>query len=182
MAAMEATEIHTGPTVYRAAAAMLDVGELEERALALAAISVIRAGRWDHYDFRPSKCPGRRGKVLHGFREPGWLEVHFHENDGAVIFLWDRDASTMPFDGECFDLWRKILDEIPDVLRPCLYTDLAMTQGDNSGGLPYITAVMWRRPDDTAWQTPLALRQEYNVPVEPYEDYDSAEHVLADLI
>ncbi|MFJ5292996.1 RICIN domain-containing protein [Streptomyces sp. NPDC088348] len=183
---MNESEIQTGFTVDRAAAAMWDVPELEDRARALAAISLIADKHNDlGYEYVPSGCPHGSGAVLTGYSESRWVQVHFHGDAGAVVFLWDIDAEVLlPHEeGEAAAEWRTVFAQVPDSLRSCLWNDLSKSPFEDTGvDLPYITAVMWRLPGDTAWQTPDSSSDESVTPVEGWIDYDRAESVLADLI
>ncbi|MFJ4972851.1 hypothetical protein [Streptomyces sp. NPDC088755] len=128
--------------------------------------------------FAPSDCAGKKGAMLTSDTAERWLQVHLHEDDGAVIFLWDTDAGFPPYEGaeRTNTLWKAVLAEVPDTLRSCLWNGKAEMDDDD---LPYVSAVMWRLPGDPAWRTAEALRQAS--PAGPWGG-DCADSVLADLI
>ncbi|MFJ7062920.1 hypothetical protein ACIQVA_35470 [Streptomyces microflavus] len=98
---------------------MPDVQGLKNRARALAAIGLILAEVW-RYEWAPSDCAGQKGVVLTSDTAERWLQVHLHEDDGAVIFLWDRDAGFPPYEGaeRTNTLWKAVLAEIPTPCAP----------------------------------------------------------------
>ncbi|WP_097976924.1 RICIN domain-containing protein [Streptomyces sp. gb14] len=166
-------------SVHAAAALMPPVPELLERAKALATIGLIVDG-YAPYTLGTAACPCGPGLALSvpnvGER---WLQVHFHKEHGAIVFLWDIDADSAPYDTPQRDTWRRILAQVPDALRPCLYQREAADPWE--GELPFITAVMWRRPSDTGWQTSDVIRN-VGKPGDLERIDDRALFVLTDLI
>ncbi|WCE02466.1 hypothetical protein PGH47_42735 (plasmid) [Streptomyces sp. HUAS 31] len=135
--------------MYEAADAMPDVPALLERARALAAIAVIMQDEWnERYEIGASQCTDRGGVVLRGWTQSRGVQVHFHDEAGTVVFLWDVDADFLP--ENLPRAWEAILAQVPKDLRPCLWNaDTVHSDTD----LPWINAVMWRLPGDTAWRT-----------------------------
>ncbi|MEV8434870.1 RICIN domain-containing protein [Streptomyces chartreusis] len=172
---MTENEHLAGLTVYEAADAMPDVPALLERARALAAIAVIMQDEWnEQYEIRASQCADRDGVVLRCSGQSRWVQVHFHEDAGTVVFTWDTDADFVP---EEPGVWEAIVAQVPQALRPCLWK---CDYVDPDSGFPWINSVMWRLPGDTAWRTPdpgsEALRTADRI------GYDAAYNALTDLI
>ncbi|WP_432041972.1 RICIN domain-containing protein [Streptomyces cadmiisoli] len=178
---MNGTAHQDALSVHHAAALMPDITALEDRARALAVISAIADSGSEGeqgYRYAPSGCPHGSGAVLHGYSEARWLQVHFHGDAGAVVFLWDIDADFAPeLTYEVEEPWEAVLLQVPEALRPCLYGGDGDSFVTDSGVLlpQYISAVMWRRPEDPAWQT--ADIPELENPAD-----DSALFVLTDVI
>ncbi|MFF3020694.1 hypothetical protein [Streptomyces sp. NPDC057939] len=167
------------PSVHRAAALMPDVPQLLERAESLATIGLIVGGHAP-YSLDAVVCSSGAGIALRIPNEgERWLQAHFHQEQGAIIFLWDVDADSAPYESSQSDTWRRIVAEVPNALRPCLHQPESGNPGD--GELPFITAVMWRLPQDTAWRTADVIRDDAGVR-DAYESDDRALFVLTDLI
>ncbi|MFD7857848.1 RICIN domain-containing protein [Streptomyces microflavus] len=168
------------PSIHRAAAMMPDVPQLLARAEALATIGLIVDG-YAPYRLDTIECSCGTGLALRVPNEgERWLQVHFHGEQGAIVFLWDVDADSAPYDPAQRDIWRQILAEVPDALRPCLHQQESTNSGD--GELPFITAVMWRLPQDTAWRTADVLRGDDGIAGCPEGIDDRGLFVLTDLI
>ncbi|MFF7731331.1 hypothetical protein [Streptomyces sp. NPDC007984] len=170
--------------VHRAALALPDVAGLQDRARAIATVELITGNEWG-YEYVPSDCPGNGGHVLR-MREWGrhYVEVHFHEDVGALVFGYDIEAADFNnFDratGEK-DVWRDILAQIPEGLRHCVwhgeYDEQDHERGDCSGDAEHLSAVTWRLPSDTAWQT-----AQFTVPDWAGNGRDGAWELCTDLI
>jgi hypothetical protein len=186
MAGMDETDVGDGISVHRAAARLPDVPTLQERAKALAVISTISAedppgSSYCGYTYRPSRCPSGDGWVLHVPNEgERTVDVHFHDDVGTVVFLWDIDAEFRPgrLSPELPEVWEEILPQIPESLRHCLWHGENEPKDHSScDEMPLVSAVMWRLPDDAEWQT-----AEFRLSGDEWEGAsDCADHVLADL-
>ncbi|MFZ4276680.1 hypothetical protein ACOZFM_28720 [Streptomyces arboris] len=179
---MDDDETRTGFTVHQAAAMMPEVSRVRGRARALAVIGLITDSH-SACTYIPAGCTHRSGAVLLADEESRRFQVHFHEDAGTVIYLWDTDACFMRFPDQSEvdrEACRAVVDQVPPPLRPCLWNGNPTRVADSE--LPYITAVMWRLPGDTAWRTPVIPSDEMDDPLESWSDYDHAVHVLADLL
>jgi hypothetical protein len=179
MVGMKESEVRSALSVYEAADVMPDVPELLDRARALAAIGVIMRDEWhEQYRIRASPCADRGGVVLRCSGEERWVQVHFHEDAGTVVFTWDVDADFVP--DVAPRAWEEIYAQVPQALRPCLWKYGVADRSD----LPWINAVMWRLPGDTAWRTPDPDNEALSSDVSDADwiGDDGAYDVLTDLI
>jgi hypothetical protein len=109
----------------------------------------------------------------------------------VLLVGWVRDAVFGSF--EYGPEWQEMLDQIPEPLK-ALPFDPDTTTGFRTGGkpdLPFVSCVMWRLPEDDAWQIP-----RFTHPREVVDDMrnyaedmtadewrdDDAAHLLVDLI
>ncbi|MFJ1574964.1 DUF1963 domain-containing protein [Streptomyces sp. NPDC088182] len=173
--------------IYSAAANLPDVSELKDRARILAALDMITTGLdcyedTARYKFLRSGCPGNGGHVLRtmDYGDP-WVEVHFHESVGTIVFGWGSEAQPDPDQyPEIEEIREEAIAQIPEGLRHCLWHGESETHGPGlCPGIPedQPSVVAWRLPEDTEWQI-----FDFTFPEHlEIDDHDFVKEMLEDL-
>ncbi|WP_424878124.1 hypothetical protein [Streptomyces sp. SLBN-8D4] len=134
-------------TVQDVARQLPEIAVLREHCRSMAAVEAVLSPEWayryhsfnDHWSEKESMASMRNGA--------GDEYSIVFSAAGTYIRGFDHESPMSPFaeDGP----WPGVLDEVPDVFRPCV-EEPAFSDED---GMPVVTACIWRETGDGAWKT-----------------------------
>mgnify|MGYP006951091461 FL=1 len=162
-----------GPvTVYDVARQLPAIAVLREHCRSLAMVEACLSPEWadryhsfdDHWSEGESMASMRNGS--------GDEYSIVFSAVGAYVRGFDHESPMSPYAEDEGRPWPGVLDQVPDVFQPCVEEPAF-----SDGGMPRVTACIWREAGDDSWRTGAI-----DFPYRQMDDSDGADYLFQLLV
>ncbi|MFI8963388.1 hypothetical protein ACIGO8_14890 [Streptomyces sp. NPDC053493] len=161
-------------TVYDVARALPGIEELRDHCRGLAMLDAVLSPEWDgrYYSFDAHWAEGEETASMRNGSGDEYSVVF--SAAGAYVRGFDHESLMSPWARmDVPEVWPGVLEPVPAVFRAYV-TEPAFCE---EGGVPTVTACLWRETTDAAWRTGTV-----DFPTEGDGDPDGADHLFALLV